>query len=82
VPGMGALTEKSGLGGVITKGIGKFPDPTQHWAVLIGDYAHELWMDEGLDVIYINERVEGQTWRTFTVGMTRFTDEAVRLAGL
>jgi hypothetical protein len=78
---MGAFTEKTGLGGIITKNIGKFPDPTQHWAVLIGDYAHELWMDEQLDVIYINEVVERESWRTFQVGMTRFTDEAVRQAG-
>lgn len=38
-------------------------------------------MDEHLDVIYINERVDGAEWHTFEVGQTRFTDEALRQAG-
>jgi hypothetical protein len=75
------VAEKSGLGKMITRHIGKYPDPTQHWAVLVGDYVHELWMDEELDVIYINERLEREEWRTFEVGKTRFTDEALRQAG-
>jgi hypothetical protein len=29
---------------MITEKINKYPDPTQHWAVLVGDYAHQLWM--------------------------------------
>ncbi|KUJ20773.1 uncharacterized protein LY89DRAFT_682454 [Mollisia scopiformis] len=84
VAGMGGkwLAERSGLGKMVTKEIGKYPDPTQHWAVLVGDYVHELWMDEHLDVIYINERVDsGEEWRTFEVGKTRFSDEALRQAG-
>lgn len=36
------LAEKSGIGKRITASIGKYPDPTQHWAVLVGEYAHEL----------------------------------------
>lgn len=77
------LAEKSGLGKFVTKEIGRYPDPTQHWAVLVGEYVHELWMDEGLEVIYINERVDGgvEEWRTFEVGVTRFCDEALRQAG-
>lgn len=75
------LAEKSGIGKKITKSIGKYPDPTQHWAVLVGDYAHELWMDEELDVIYLNEVVKMEEWHTFEVGKTRFTDEALRQAG-
>ena len=83
VAGMGGkwLAEKSGLGKVITSHIGKYPDPTQHWAVLVGEYVHELWMDEELDVIYINEKLDRAEWRTFEVGKTRFTDEALRQAG-
>ena len=83
VAGMGGkwLAEKSGLGKAITKHIGKYPDPTQHWAVLVGGYIHELWMDEHLDVIYINERLDRAQWHTFEVGKTRFTDEALRQAG-
>jgi len=38
------FAEKTSLGQKITKGIGKYPDPTQHWAVLVGDYVHQLWM--------------------------------------
>jgi hypothetical protein len=83
VAGMGGkwLAEKSGIGKKITASIGKYPDPTQHWAVLVGDYAHQLWMDEELNVIYINEKVVRSEWRTFEVGKTRFTDEALRQAG-
>ncbi|KAE8447171.1 hypothetical protein EG329_011002 [Mollisiaceae sp. DMI_Dod_QoI] len=83
VAGMGGkwLAEKSGLGKMVTREIGKYPDPTQHWAVLVGEYAHELWMDEHLDVIYINEMIITEEWHTFEVGKTRFTDEALRQAG-
>ncbi|KAK6201872.1 hypothetical protein LQW54_009282 [Pestalotiopsis sp. IQ-011] len=38
------FAEETGLGRMITEGIRKFPDPTQHWAVLVGDYCHQLWM--------------------------------------
>jgi hypothetical protein len=83
VAGMGGkwLAEKSGLGKMITKNIGKYPDPTQHWAVLVGDYVHQLWMDESLDVIYINDHLDRSEWHTYEVGKTRFSDEALRQAG-
>lgn len=38
------FAEKSGLGKMITDNIHKYPDPTQHWAILVGNYSHELWM--------------------------------------
>ena len=38
------FAEKTGLGKLITEKINRYPDPTQHWAVLVGDYAHQLWM--------------------------------------
>jgi hypothetical protein len=38
------FAEKTSLGKFIKDKIHKYPDPTQHWAVLIGDYVHELWM--------------------------------------
>ncbi|GAO15618.1 hypothetical protein UVI_02050500 [Ustilaginoidea virens] len=38
------FSERTGLGKLITDKINKYPDPTQHWAVLVGDYAHQLWM--------------------------------------
>jgi hypothetical protein len=46
VGGLGGkwFAEKTGLGRQITKTIHKYPDPTQHWAVLVGEYVHELWM--------------------------------------
>jgi len=83
VAGMGGkwLAEKSGLGKLIKTEIGAYPDPTQHWAVLVGDFVHQLWMDEQLDVIYINERLDRDEWHVFDVGVTRFTDEALRQAG-
>lgn len=39
------FAEQTRLGRAITEEIHKCPDPTQHWAVLVGDYVHELWMD-------------------------------------
>ncbi|KAL1895455.1 hypothetical protein Sste5346_005261 [Sporothrix stenoceras] len=75
------FAEKTGLGKLITDKIHRYPDPTQHWAVLVGDYCHELWMDEHLDVIYINEKVVTDEWHTFEVGKTHFNDEALRQTG-
>ncbi|KAK4156658.1 hypothetical protein C8A00DRAFT_30418 [Chaetomidium leptoderma] len=75
------LAERTKLGAWITEKVHMYPDPSQHWAVLVGDYCHELWMDEQLDVIYINGTVAGEEWRTFRVGETRFNDEALRQAG-
>ncbi|QPG97987.1 hypothetical protein C2857_007125 [Epichloe festucae Fl1] len=75
------FAEQTGLGKMITDKINKYPDPTQHWAVLVGDYAHQLWMDENFDVIYTNEKINREEWRTFRVGETRFNDDATRRAG-
>lgn len=75
------LAEQTKLGVWITEKVHKFPDPSQHWAVLVGDYCHELWMDEKLDIIYVNGRVDAEQWRTFPVGETCFNDEALRQAG-
>jgi hypothetical protein len=52
------FAEKTGLGKMITDKINEYPDPTQHWAMLVGDYAHQLWMDENFDVIYTNARID------------------------
>lgn len=38
------FAEKTRLGKLITDKIGTHPDPTQHWAVLVDDYVHQLWM--------------------------------------
>ena len=38
------FADNTGLGKMITEKINKYPDPTQHWAVLVGDYVHQLWM--------------------------------------
>lgn len=38
------FAEQTRLGKAITEEIHKCPDPTQHWAVLVGEYVHELWM--------------------------------------
>ncbi|CAK7243465.1 MAG: hypothetical protein STHCBS139747_004990 [Sporothrix thermara] len=70
------FAEKTGLGKLITEKVHRYPDPTQHWAVIVGGFCHELWMDEHLDVIYINEAVH-----TFEVGKTHFNDEALRQTG-
>ncbi|KAJ7314634.1 hypothetical protein DFH08DRAFT_895131 [Mycena albidolilacea] len=74
------FAEKTGLGKLITEKTHMCPDPTQHWAVLVGEYCHELWMDEHLNVIYINEKINREDWHTFEIGKTRFNDEALRQA--
>lgn len=38
------FAEQTGLGKKIAEKVNKYPDPTQHWAVLVGEYCHELWM--------------------------------------
>jgi hypothetical protein len=38
------FAEKTIIGKGITERVGKYPDPTQHWAVIVGDYVHQLWM--------------------------------------
>lgn len=75
------LAERTKLGRWIEKTINQYPDPSQHWAVLVGDYCHELWMDERLDVIYANGPIDKAEWRTFPVGETRLNDEALRREG-
>lgn len=75
------FAEETGLGKMITERINRYPDPTQHWAVLVGEYAHQLWMDENFDVIYTNAKINREEWRTFVVGETRFNDDALRRAG-
>ena len=46
VAGLGGkwFAEQTGLGKMITQKINHYPDPTQHWAVLVEDYVHQLWM--------------------------------------
>ncbi|KLO13382.1 hypothetical protein SCHPADRAFT_928563 [Schizopora paradoxa] len=58
------------------------PNPTHHWAVLVGDYIHELNADTSLDVVYQNYRYNtGELWYSKEIGTTRFSDEALRIAG-
>jgi hypothetical protein len=37
------FAEQTRLGKMITEEIHKSPDPTQHWACIVGDFVHELW---------------------------------------
>lgn len=53
------FAEKTGLGKMITEKINKYPDPTQHWAVLVGDYCHQLWM---VCVLGLGKERQGE-WR-------------------
>jgi hypothetical protein len=75
------FAEKTGLGKMITEKTNSYPDPTQHWAVLVGEYAHQLWMDENFDIIYTNSRVDPKEWTTSAVGQTTFNDDALRRTG-
>ncbi|KAI0486490.1 hypothetical protein F4859DRAFT_371884 [Xylaria cf. heliscus] len=80
VPGGGWLAETA-LGQLVAKKINNYPDPTQHWAILVGDYCHQLWMDENLDIIYINDIQAQHEWTIYEVGKTKLNDEALRQAG-
>jgi hypothetical protein len=80
VPG-GQWIAKTALAKMITDRIHNYPDPTQHWAVIVGDYCHQLWMDEDLNIIYINEKLVKDKWTKYEVGKTKLNDEAVRQAG-
>ncbi|CZT18765.1 uncharacterized protein RCC_04609 [Ramularia collo-cygni] len=71
------FAEKTVIGKQISQKIGHYPDPTQHWAVIVGDYVHQLWMDNNLDIIYINEKLNRDDWHLFEVGKTRFNDQAL-----
>ncbi len=75
------FAEKTIIGKQITTRVGKYPDPSQHWGVIVGGYVHQLWMDEALNVIYFNEEFKSEDWHTFEVGKTRFNDQALRKAG-
>ncbi|GMK53568.1 hypothetical protein CspeluHIS016_0101540 [Cutaneotrichosporon spelunceum] len=75
------FAEQTGLGKLITEKTNSYPDPTQHWGVLVGDYVHQLWMDENFDVIYTNACVDPDEWQLFPVGDTRFNDDAIRRTG-
>ncbi|KAL1850123.1 hypothetical protein Daus18300_013051 [Diaporthe australafricana] len=75
------FAEQTRLGKMITEEIHKSPDPTQHWACIVGSFVHELWMDEHFDIIYINETLNRDEWHTFEVGKTRFSDQALKEAG-
>lgn len=39
------------------------------------------YLDEHLDIIYINEKLNRDEWHTFEIGKTRFNDEGLRQAG-
>ncbi|KJZ71233.1 hypothetical protein HIM_09376 [Hirsutella minnesotensis 3608] len=75
------IAERTKLGEMIKAKINELPDPSQHWAVIVGDYAHQLWIDEKFHVMYTNERIKRSEWHTFYVGDTTFNDEAIRQAG-
>lgn len=38
------FAEQTRLGKWVTSSVKGYPDPTQHWAVLVDEYVHELWM--------------------------------------
>ena len=63
------FAEKTDLGKMITDKIHKYPDPTQHWAILVGDYGHQLWMVSAnpRDGLEIRDDRNSSTNRTFFV---------------
>ena len=43
------------------------PDPMHHWAVIVGDYFHELNADKNFDVVYQNGKVKWAEWKLHEV---------------
>lgn len=79
------FAEHTRLGQAITREMGEFPDPTNHWAVLVGDqdtdYYHELWMEKDFTVVNQHGVVGTQKWTNkLKVGDTRWNDQAVLAA--
>jgi hypothetical protein len=82
--------------GSYTGDLDEIPDPTYHWAVVVGNYWHELNAGPGksgdgelgsLVNCYQNGQVGSTKWngfswsKFFVVGVTRYNDEAIRQAG-
>ncbi|KAK3951738.1 hypothetical protein QBC32DRAFT_157704 [Pseudoneurospora amorphoporcata] len=79
------FAEHTRLGQAITKEMGEFPDPTNHWAVIVGDqdtdYYHELWMEKDFTVVNQHGLVGTQKWTNkLQVGETGWNDQAVLAA--
>jgi hypothetical protein len=85
--GLQMIADLSGLSGELKKG--DFPDPTQHWGVLVDNYYHELAAGRNkqnmqVQMIYRNgkkENMQGK-WNIVSVGTTHFNDTAIKKAGM
>ncbi|OCH95615.1 hypothetical protein OBBRIDRAFT_540849 [Obba rivulosa] len=58
-------------------------NPTFHWAVIVGDFVHELDYDDTHHccVLYQNQKYAPERWRVSEVGTTCFSDYAIVEAG-
>jgi len=71
------------IGGGILKPIRHLlPRETQHWAVVIGRFYHELGIDEDITVVYRNGKVGEEEFDPEDVGYTTFNDQAIVDAGI
>lgn len=57
------------------------PNPTHHWAIVVGDYVHELNLVGNSNIVYRNSRYEAKLWNQNEHGTTRYNDWAIQLAG-
>ena len=79
---LSTLLLEPGRIGLSMIGLDKAPNPTFHWAVIVGDFYHELNADKRLDVIYQNGKpVFLEHWSKYVVGSTTFNDVAIKEAG-
>jgi hypothetical protein len=95
VPKEPAANQNSGLREVkigyhpIMGGVGKFLDDLsggmpmymQHWAVIVGDYYHELNADKDGKNVYQNGKVADAKFRMTDAGYTTWNDRAIADAG-
>ncbi|TFK43225.1 hypothetical protein BDQ12DRAFT_661928 [Crucibulum laeve] len=69
-----------GVGNFFSKALGA-PMWMQHWAVIVGDYYHELNADESMTVVYQNGILKDANFTVTDAGYTTFNDRAIVEAG-
>ncbi|GJJ13625.1 hypothetical protein Clacol_007881 [Clathrus columnatus] len=58
------------------------PDPTYHWAVIVGSYCYEFAPDNNFGVLYRRGDISGgpHVWKFYRVGTTKYNDAAINTA--
>ena len=76
----------------------KFPNPVHHWAIVVGDFEHELNAEASQQIVYQNRRVEYSSdrkemkthilgnkyvdWKIIEWGKTKHNDRSIQQHGM